>query len=131
MFLCNLNILSSVTYHNSRTFEPKNAIAVTKYYVGRLLTVQRVVSILVSTMMNVISKMSKTAKTVILFVVKLVIVSSCWTTLSLNRYIYCSVTVCKFDHKTLVYHTYQYDLHFTNDSASREYGRNTQTFSTS
>ena len=43
--------------------------------------------------------MSKTAKTVILFVVKLVIVSSCWTTFSLNRSIYCSVTVCKFDHK--------------------------------
>ena len=72
--------------------------------------------------------MSKTAKTVILFVVKLVIVSSCWTTFSLNRGNYCSVTVCKFDHKTLVYHTYQNDLHFTNDSLSREYGGNTQTF---
>ena len=133
MFLFNLNILSSVTYHSSRTFElKKTTIAVTVKVLCRpSFDCTRVVNILVSIVINVISKMSKTAKTVILFVVKLVIVSNCWTTFSLNRGIYCSVTVCKFDHKTLVYLTYQNDLHFTNDSASREYGRNTQTFSTS
>ena len=127
MFLFNLNILSSVTYHSSRTFElKKTAIAVTVKVLCRpSFDCTRVVNILVSIMMNVVSKMSKT---VILFVVKLVIVSSCWTTFSLNRGIYCSVTVCKFDHKTLVYHIYQNDVHFTIDSLSREYGRNTQTF---